>query len=226
MELTIPPVAYPKLSAHAASASGFVPKGWRLQAQVSGDLNKDGLADLALVLTDADPKNVLDNRGNLGPDRFDTNPHILAVALARKDGGYDLVLENHTLAARLIYPDGQDPLDPNGEQPGGAEIKHGALKVTLGYFSSAGGSDMGRVTYTLRLNGNAFELIGYDSINVARNTGDDSEVSVDYLSRRMKITATNVSSDGPGKVTLTGLPARSLLTIDRIGDGLEFDPKR
>ena len=68
------------------------------------------------------------------------------VAFANAAGGYDLALENHTLIARTTEPAAQDPLDPNGVQSGGVEIKKGTLQVTLGYF----GGNMGHLTYTFR----------------------------------------------------------------------------
>ena len=94
-ELVIPPVAYPVLVRSAPTADAFVPKGWRLEHKALGDLNKDGLPDLVLVLRALDPANIIDNKG-LGPRRFDTNPRLLVVAFAKPDGGYRRVLQNHT----------------------------------------------------------------------------------------------------------------------------------
>src|SRR5262245_18638321 len=78
-ELQIPEAVYPGLPQRAASADGFVPAGWKLETQVSGDLNRDGIADLVLVLRENNPKNVIEHE-NLGENPLDTNPRILAIA--------------------------------------------------------------------------------------------------------------------------------------------------
>lgn len=218
-DLVVPPVAFPRLVAHAPSAAAFVPVGWRLESQASGDLNGDGLADVVLVLRENDPRNVIDARGQGGPERYDTNPRILVVAFANAARGYDLALENHTLIARTIEPSQQDPLDPDGVQAGGVEIKNGTLQVTLGYF----GGDMGHMTYTFRFQNGGFALIGYDRINVTRSSGTLKQVSVNYSARRMKHSTGTISDDAE-KVTWTTLPRKPLLTIEKVGDGLAFEP--
>jgi hypothetical protein len=78
----IPAVSYPALAGHAGSAEDFGPPGWPLESKVSGDLNGDGRDDLVLVLRGNDPRNLIDARERGGPQSFDTNPRILAVALA------------------------------------------------------------------------------------------------------------------------------------------------
>ena len=222
-ELQIPPVTYPKLAAHAASAEGFVPAGWRLEAKRAGDLNGDGKPDVVQVLKQTNPRNVVPNDA-MGPDPFDTNPRILAVAFAAAAGGFDLTLENHTLIPRPEYPAMDDPLDPEGVQPGGVEVKNGVLRVTLGRFMSAGGWGMGRTAYAFRFQNGRFELIGYDRMEVRRNTGEIEEISINFSTGRMKTTESSMYTDGPGKVTWTNLRRQTLLTIDRIGNGLEFGP--
>src|ERR1700740_2772731 len=49
-DLAIPSVTYPALARHASTAEGFVPAGWRLESEKSGDLNGDGRVDIVLVL--------------------------------------------------------------------------------------------------------------------------------------------------------------------------------
>ncbi|MCK9907616.1 hypothetical protein MXD81_00635 [Microbacteriaceae bacterium K1510] len=218
-DVVVPPVIYPRLVPHASSAEAFVPAGWRLESKVSGDLDGDGRADTVLVLREDTPRNVIDARAQGGPERYDTNPRILAVVFANAARGYDLVLENHTLVARTTEPSQQDPLDPAGVQAGGIEIKNGTLLVTLGYF----GGDMGHKTYTFRFQNDRFALIGYDSINVTRSTGAINQVSANYSTRRVKYSAGMISSDAD-KVTWATLPPKPLLTIDKVGDGLAFEP--
>lgn len=220
-ELVIPSASYPALVKHARSVEGFVPNEWRIEIQKPGDLNGDGRDDVALVLRAMDDRNIIDMRGQGGPENFDTNPRILMVAFANAAGGYDLALENHTLIARTTEPSGQDPLDPNGVQEGRVEIKNGTLQVTLGHF----GGDMGHTTYTFRFQGGRFALIGYDSVNVERSQGIMRSVSINYTTRRMERSIGKISDD-VSKVTRTKLPAKPLLTMQHVGDGLDFQPAK
>lgn len=220
-EPAIPPVSYPALVKHARSIEGFLPLQWRMELKQSGDLNGDGRDDVVLVLRAVDPGNIIDMREQGGPENYDTNPRILMVAFANAAGGYDLAMENHTLIGRTTEPSAQDPLDPNGVQAGGVAIKNGTLQVTLGYF----GGNMGHLTYTFRFQNAGFRLIGYDSIDVERSQGTFSQVSVNYVTRRMSRSVGKISDDGD-KATWTKLPAKPLLTIEQVGDGLDFQPAK
>ena len=218
-DMTIPPVAYPALPRQVRSAEGFAPDGWEIQKMVTGDLNGDGLPDLVLVLHDTDPKNMVKNDG-MGADPFDTNPRILAVAFARKDGGYDLVAENHLLIPRPTLTNLEDYLSESG----GVEVKNGTLRVSLYLFADAGGWDMGTTTYTFRWSPEGFRLIGYDNDDVQRNTGETSDLSIDYSTSKMSTTKGHIENDAH-KVVWTKAPAGPPLTFERIGDGMAFDPQ-
>jgi hypothetical protein len=215
-ELVIPPVRYPALPAAAASAEGFAPRGWRVEAQASGDLSGDGRADLAIVLRMNDPANVLANDG-LGDNPFDTNPRILAVALGVPGGGYRLAAQDHRLIARRDYPTQSDPF-------GDAElaIAGGSLNLTVRLFLNAGGWDAGSSSFRFRWRDNALRLIGYDYLSVQRNSGCMTRLSINYLTGRVKRSAGRTDLDRE-TVRWSRLPVRALLPIDRIGDGLAFD---
>jgi hypothetical protein len=219
-ELAIPEAVYPALPKTAASAEGFVPAGWALESQASGDLNGDGVADLAIVLRGKDPKNVVSNEGGLGENPLDTNPRILTVAFGGAAGGYALALENRTLIPRRTDPVMADPLED-----GGISIERGALKVRLHLFMSAGGWGMSTTTYAFRHRDGRFSLIGFDREEVQRNTGETRSVSVNYATGKMKIETGSIERDAK-KARWKTLPRRPPPTIDRIGNGLEFDPKR
>jgi hypothetical protein len=218
-EMTIPTVDYPALPHHARSPEGFAPDGWEIEKMVVGDLNGDGVADAVLVLHDTDRKNVVKNDG-MGADPFDTNPRILAVVFASKDGGYDLAVENHLLIPRPTLTNLEDYLS----QSGGVEVKNGALRVSLYLFADAGGWDMGTTTYTFRWSPDGFRLIGYDNDDVQRNTGETTNVSINYSTGKMSTTTGHIESKA-SKVAWTKAPGGPPLTFERIGDGMAFDPQ-
>jgi hypothetical protein len=218
-EPVIPEVTYPSLPRQASSAEGFVLRGWVLEARASGDLNRDGVPDLALVLRQSDPKNIVENPG-LGENPFDTNPRILAVAFRNGPAGnFALQLENHTLIPRRTDPVMADPFED------GLTVDRGSLRVNLTFWLSAGGWDMSGMSHTLQYRNGRFELIGYDRSTTNRSSLDTTDVSVNYLTGKMKISTGNSNSDKPAKATWKTLPRRAPLTVDEIGDGLEFEPK-
>lgn len=210
-ESNVPPASYPRLSRHAVSVEAYVPQGWRLEMAKFGDLNGDGRPDAVLILRDDDPKKFIET-GRQSMPRFDTNPRILAVVFANPGGGYDLALENHSLIGRTVDLWQQDPLEE-----GEVAVKNGALRVTLGYF----GGNMGNVTHTFRFQDGRFVQIGYDRVDVTRNSGVMSDLSINFSTRQMVRKKGHISDDKE-KVTRTTLPRKPLLAIEQVGDGLTF----
>lgn len=216
-----PPAAtIPALPATASSVEGFAPTGWTVEAKASGDLDGDGKPDAAFVLHGADSKLVIDNKDGIGGEEIDTNPRILGVALATADG-FQLVAQNATLIPRRTEPNIVDAF----EAEGGLAIARGAVKIDISLFASAGGWGMSNVGFTFRLDGGALRLIGYDRSDTQRNTGETETVSVNYLSGRMSVAKGRIDDDKE-KTVWKKAPAAKGPTIDQIGDGLEFDPRK
>jgi hypothetical protein len=219
-ELVIPEVRYPALPAAAATAEGFVPAGWGIERRSAGDLNGDGAADIAFVLRMRNPANVLTHDG-LGNNPFDTNPRILGIAFAAAgESRYRLAADNHVLIPRRDFPTQEDPF--SGEDSEFAIVR-GTLRVSLYRFMNAGGWDMGPTSFTFRWQDDALRLIGYDFVNVQRNSGRMSSLSVNYLTRRVR-TATGSIENDVERVRWTRLRPGPLPTMNEIGDGLAFDP--
>ncbi|QNH22200.1 hypothetical protein HEP73_03132 [Xanthomonas sp. GW] len=211
-----PAVVYPQLPAQGRDAAAFVPSGWKLEVERRGDLNGDGRADLLLVLKMANPRNVLDNTG-FGPDRFDTNPRMLAVAFAEGDG-YRLALRDHALIPRPDAPNMEDYLE--GGEPA---IARGAFSVNLHQFSSAGSWSTSETTFRFRYREGCFQLIGYDVHGMHRGSGEVHDISVNYLTGKAKVSDGSIENDAL-RTQWRQLPKQPLRCLEQIGDGLAFDP--
>jgi hypothetical protein len=206
---------YQALPESAATAAGFAPEGWTLAKQATGDLNKDGVDDIAMVLRAAGA----DGGGEGGGEAASgAGPAVLAVAFGEKAGGYRLALENRTLIPATVMADAEDPL-----AGGGVAIARGTLKVSLDFFASAGSWQAATTTYTFRFQDEKFALIGFDRNAVHRGSGETTGISINYLTRKAEIVTGNIASDAQ-ELTRKSLPKRPLLSIEEIGDGLAFDP--
>lgn len=213
----IPAARYPALVATAADADGFAPGGWAVEHRVSGDLDGDLRPDLVVVLRQRDPTNVIRHDG-LGESPLDTNPRILAIALATPGGQFRLVEQDHLFIPRTTNPVFQDPLE---EPPA---IRNGVVSIRLAFFASAGSWTMSNATAKFRLRQGRLELIGHDYNEVRRNTGEMVERSVNLLTRRVSTVTTTIDAEGEGEPVWAALPPGPPLTLKQVGDGLAFDP--
>ncbi len=216
-ELAIPPARFPQLAKSATSATGFVPSGWTLESNATGDLNQDGVPDIVMVLHQSDPQNIIAHTG-MGETPFNSNPRILAVAFGA-GGKFTLALENHALIRRREDPVLADVLDENG----GVSIDRGSVVVALYLFASAGGWDMGNRTFRFRYRKDRWELIGFDNETVNRGSGAVTSTGINYLTSRIEVGTGTIENDET-KTTRKKLPKRPLLTIEDVGDGMEFAP--
>ena len=212
----VPDVTYPTVARTATSAQGFVPAGWVLEKQVTGDLNGDGRADLALVLHMNNPANVLRTSGLSDENTFDTNPRILAVAVAQGNG-YRRVLANHTLIRRRDNPVEDDIYK-------GMTIAQGLLRISLTNFMNAGGWGTWNGTYAFRYQGQEFVLVGYDRSFLHRGSGETIDISINYLTRQRKTVTGSIEDTKPGKPVWSREKPHAPITLESIPDGMMWHP--
>lgn len=156
----------------------FVPENWVIIEQVTGDLNKDKLDDIALVIQATDPKNILANDG-LGADTIDTNPRSLIVLFKDTNGnGYNLAVKNDSFI--LSH---EDPVMANPFS--NITIKNGTLKLHFSSWASAGTWYMSNNTYVFRYQDNDFTLIGADYQETHRASGETTEFSINFLTKNI-----------------------------------------
>ena len=214
----VPDVEYPRLPAQGATVEAFVPGGWALEQRDDGDLDKDGRPDAVVVLRMQSPANVIANEG-LGPDRFDTNPRLLAVLLAN-GGGYRLALQDHALIPRPDNPVMDDYLDGDD----GVTVRRGAFTVGLRSWASAGSWYTSSTIFTFRLQEGCFRLIGHDQTWLHRATGETGSTSLNFAAGKGVFEQGTMESDAPLASKAVAIARRPLPCLQDIGNGFEFDP--
>lgn len=214
----VPDVDYPRLPAQGASVDAFVPAGWALEQRDEGDLDKDGRADVVMVLRMQSPANVIANDG-LGAERFDTNPRLLAVLFAG-EGGYRLALQDHALIPRPDNPVMDDDLDGDDA----VTVRRGAFTVSLRSWASAGSWYTSSTTFTFRHQEGCFRLIGYDQTWLHRGSGEMGTTSLNFAAGKGVFEQGTMESDAPLALRTVAIPRRPLPCLQDIGNGFEYDP--
>ena len=160
----------------------FVPKHWSAIMKVDGDLNKDSLADTALIVEQENPENISVTEYN---DTLNTNPRALLVLFKQENGTYKLAAKNDK---GFIEPpkESSSLLDPLGE--GGINIKKNTLRLRFQYFFSAGSWYITNVEYVFRYQNNHFELIGVETNSFHRATGEETIVSFNLSTNKLETT--------------------------------------
>ena len=160
----------------------FVPKHWSAIMKVDGDLNKDSLADTALIVEQENPNNISITEYN---DTLNTNPRALLVLFKQENGTYKLAAKNDK---GFIEPpkESSSLLDPLGE--GDINIKNNTLRLNFQYFFSAGSWYITNVEYVFRYQNSHFELIGVETNSFHRATGEETIVSFNLSTNKLETT--------------------------------------
>lgn len=202
----------PRVPAEANDVRGFVPRGWRVETVAKGDLNGDRRQDLAFVL-------IGEASAPYAPPRYGNQelrsdpPRILGVAFGRRTGGYALAVQNRHFLPRKR--------PPNGLSAGWMLFEEGSVAVSRGRLQTIFQYTRSHLTFTFRWEKGAFRLIGYDAGGVSG--GCATSLSINFLTRRARLSAGHIDEDAD-VVRWRRLRPRPLATLDRIGDGEEFDP--
>lgn len=218
----VPEVTWPEIVERADSTAGFVPPGWRLEQEVRGRLDADDVDDALLVLRMDDPDNVIDGARPSG-HALDTNPRMLLAVLGTTDGGWRRLDPEHTLVPRNVSPDMDDFL---ADAAGSVRIHpNRTWSVALDSFAGAGSWTTREVTYTFRLEDDCMRLIGFDSMELHRASGEILDTSVNYLTGHAWTRPGHVSDDRPGPKRWTLVAGNRHICIQDIGHGLSFQPE-
>lgn len=173
-----------KLPEAGQSAADFVPAGWVLEEQVSGDLNGDALPDLALKLVQEKPAGAKE-------DEIVERQRALVVLFKGRDGSLrraavaDKVLQCTSCGGAFYGV---------VEAPAEVKIERGVIVVNQDF----GSREVTEHTYRFRYEPAAarFVLIGFDSTSRDRLTAAVTQESTNYLTGR-KVTTTTTPPKTP-----------------------------
>jgi hypothetical protein len=207
----------------------WVPVGWQIIHSATGDLNQDGKSDAVLVLEEDNPANRKSNDG-LGDSVLNLNPRRLVI-LFQTASGYQKVV-----SADRFLPSQNDAGSPCLSDPlygGGIHVNRGLLKIELHYWLSCGSwSDTTR-TFSFRYENNRFRLIGLDVSEFMRNSCEQSEYSINYLTGKQKITTglkgceaeSKPEKESKPKITWKKIPSNRIFYLDKMTSDCNPDSK-
>lgn len=167
-----------KLRKDKVTYKAYVPAKYQLFQAIEGDLNKDGLKDVVLIVKATDPKAFVHDeyRGHLDRNRRGV------IVLLNEKGKYKAIVSNLSCFSSE-NEDGGVYFPPELWM----EIKNNLLSF---YYSHG---RYGYWRYLFRLEGNDLRMIGYDDSN---NHGPliESQTSINFLTGK-KVIRKNMSED-------------------------------
>ncbi len=164
-----------------------LPKNWKIISATMGDLNKDKRHDIVLIVEENNPRKRLKNTG-MGDSTLNINQRGIMVFFQRHDGRFELVEKNLT----GFIPSENDEDSPCLADPlmyeGSIEIKKNILIVHFNYWLSCGSWYVTDYTYKFRYQNKRFALIGLDESTFHRASGEITETSTNYLTKKQIVT--------------------------------------
>jgi hypothetical protein len=162
--------AYPDIKQTGKTKTDFIPKDWKILQEANGDLNKDGLADWAMVIQYKDSV----EEYTISYAR----PRILVIVFqnADKKGFIKKLQSNHFILR-------EDEGGMMGDPIQLLEIKKNVL--VLDFYGGGGGSRWSAY-YKFRFDNTQFLLIGAELADLDLSTGNYLVKSCNFLTMKMK----------------------------------------
>ena len=201
-------------SSYNKNYKSFIPKGWKEHSKVVGDVNKDKVNDMVLVIEEVNNANIILNE-SLGKDTLNTNPRTLLVLFGDKNKGYQLKTSNAKFLPSEDDAESRCLADPLSE--GGISIEKGLIKINMNYWLSCGSWYVTNYNYTFRYQNEKFELIGLDCYSFHRASGESSTTSINFSTKKKQvITGTNEFEGGKPKEKWSAIKVGKLFNLAQI----------
>ena len=169
----------------------FIPKGWKSITIKKGDLNKDKIEDVVLIIEKNDSKNIKKSESTYETSVVHNfNPRIILVLFKDKNSQYNLVAKNENgfiVSEGRSYEEGFEKLaSPNNDKLSDSiAIKNNTLHIYT-YFEATRSSNS--TEFIFRYQNNRFELIGLESNGNGASGGyvENSNYSFNFSTKKLK----------------------------------------
>ena len=167
-----------------------------------GDFNKDGIQDLIVIATPKDPTHM---RTRDDGYVYNFNKPVLAIFLGQSDGKLKRFKEYENTIP------GNDEENENCLYEILLSVNaKGVIRISVGIFCSAGGTEVPNTEYVYRYQNGDFYLIGKDYGSFSRYSGEAKKVSENYVTHKRQTITYNMFEEGDEKEKWTALPSKPL----------------
>ncbi len=191
-----------KVPVTAGTIAGFVPAGWKLEEDVKGDLNQDGVVDHVLKLIQKEPAGAKEDEASMGE-------RAMVIVFADKGGK----LQRAAVSDTVLQCGGcGGAFYGMLSAPANVSIKNGVIVVEQDY----GSRWVTEMTFRFRYDEQPamFILIGFDFSSRDRAAGGESSESTNYLTGT-RITTTVKGKKTTTKTTKVAKDRRSIEEVDK-----------
>lgn len=195
--------------------SKWTPKGWKRIVLATGDLNADGIDDAAIVLDKISHSQ--NKAGRFPPRRM--------LVLLGTTGGFKKILSRDDLLPSAYQEDAPCWLDPLLE-PNAVLIKASTLALALHQGTSCGSYDISNEQFFYQLEGERFQLTGYELFLASRSSGEIEEIKVDYRQGALKTSYGENLFDDTQKARVRWQPLTVQLPLYLDEMSLNCDPEK
>lgn len=213
------PSSLPIIKNSGTLIEDFIPKNWRILQKVVGDLNKDKLDDVVLVLQEEDKTKIETLKGEEGDYTIDFNQRLLIVLC--KDSttnGFNLKGRTNTF---IINRHSENMADPLQE----IVISNGILKINFFLWYSMGSWYQTELTYIFRFQNNQVSLIGAEYNEIHRGTSEGVKRSFNFSTKKMSETKSHLNDEGDtvsDETKWMTLPINKLRTLETLTQPLDW----
>lgn len=153
--------------------------------KVEGDFNQDGVKDLLVAAQPKDPLHMRTREEDSYVYNF--NQRVLAIYFGQSDGK----LKRFKEYAKTLPCDDEDNENCLHEFDYKVTAK-GVIRISVGVFCSAGGTEVPSTEYVFRYQNGDFYLIGKDYGSFSRYSGEATKVSENYLTHKKQTITYNM----------------------------------